>query len=212
MENYFNNINKDVLSQVIVRAVREQAAKTLRENADGCIEVLYVPLTCEADEWLGGQSVSDSDSIIMDVTEYGVTHKLMPLGTHTLEYKDECGNVGSINCFGFVHMKIAYMARKLKLHKRGRLDMIRADVKSSYNWEKNGFTLSAGAIALTLQHVNPENHYKKELLRIWIGVSGADKSRLDRAWALAGARSAIKYCRSCEEKTSKREYRFSFFK
>lgn len=186
---YFNSLSHIELVKQIVSAVQAAAAEVPKfaDSHNGCIEVLMIPLNKEVDDWLGGASICDAGGRIIEANEYGFTRKIHPQGTHTIEVTCKDGHVEPVNCFGYVHLKIAYAARKRALTAAGRAEELKKDAESGLYVEENGYSMDKGIVGLTVFIRGRD--WKESLLRIWVGVSGASEEE-DYACAMVGVQTA----------------------
>lgn len=172
MEILSNLKPKDLIDRIVYEIREEAAPISGFSSGNGCIEVLIVPLCKEADDWLGGMSDFDSAGRPTDLTEYGFTHKISENGTHTITCVGADGHSEPVNCFGYVHAKIAYAARRYKMTCSGKESELDHDADSGYYVEKNGYSMHCGVVCVT---ISLTEETEKELMRVWIGVSGADE-------------------------------------
>lgn len=185
----------------IVRAVRRQARTipAFRDSHNGCIRITIIPLTQDADTWLGGELSSfqrfDHEHMgreIMDVCEREFIFKIDPRGSHTIQYVCEDGHTEPVNCYGYSAMKTAYTSWKRKFDDavRNGLGETFSDFQfrqhTQFFTEDNGWSMHDGSVCTTVT-LGGEN-----FCRLYVCTSGA-KSSEDEECSLAGILEAQEY-------------------
>lgn len=158
--------------QVVIRDAVREKVRSITDQKDGTIRLLFRPLCEEEDEWYGGLSTFGETN---DIAEYEVSFVLMPGGSHTIVYNNDDGTYDRVNTFGYSELKIADCSFAIK-NKIGFESGLEFDDKDRI--EENGYAARQGAVC-----------YVDEKCRIYVAVSGLTQEE-DRECALAG-RQAI---------------------
>lgn len=203
--NLSDLVYQSMLLQIVV-AVRKQA-KTIpvfRDSRNGCIRITIVPLSPEADKWLGGflyhecteYDAENPDGLdVIDVGKRDFTFKIDPKGSYTVQYVCEDGHTEPVNCYGYSALKTAYASwqRKFDAEVRDKdLGETFADFQyrqhTQFFTEENGWSMEDGAVYTTVS-LNGE-----DFIRLYVCTSGA-KSSEDRECSLAGILKAQQFFR-----------------
>ncbi len=162
----------------IVGAVRREARTIplFRDSHNGCIRITIVPLTQDADIWLGG-GTSDFGEFpevnIADVCEREFVYKIDPRGSHTIQCVCEDGHTEPVNCYGYSALKTAWASWKRKMRKSSD------EPYMGYFTEDNGWSVHDGSVCTTVTLDG------KDFCRLYVCTSGA-KSSEDKQCSLAG--------------------------
>lgn len=173
----------------IVGAVRREARTipVFRNSHNGCIRITIIPLTQDADTWLGGELSSfqlfDHEHMgreIMDVCEREFIFKIDPSGSHTIQYVCEDGHTEPVNCYGYSALKTAWASWKRKMRKSS------SEPYMGYFTEDNGWSMHDGSVYTTVTLGG------EDFCRLYVCTSGA-KSSEDKQCSLAGILEAQEY-------------------
>lgn len=162
----------------IVGAVRREARTIplFRDSHNGCIRITIVPLTQDADIWLGG-GTSDFGEFpevnIADVCEREFVYKIDPRGSHTIQCVCEDGHTEPVNCYGYSALKTAWACWKRKMRKSSDEPYMGCFT------EDNGWSVHDGSVCTTVTLDG------KDFCRLYVCTSGA-KSSEDKQCSLAG--------------------------
>lgn len=167
------------LQAVIRDAVREKV-RSITDQKNGTILLLFRPLCEEEDEWYGGLSTFGDEN---DIAEYQVSFVLMPGGSHTITYNNEDGTSERVNTFGYAELKIADCSFAVK-NNIGFESGLAFDDKDRI--EENGYAARRGAVC-----------YIDEKCRIYVAVSSLTPEQ-DRECALAGRQAIIDFMEKYE--------------
>ena len=185
----------------IVGAVRRQARTipAFRDSHNGCIRITIIPLTQDADTWLGGELSSfqrfDHEHMgreIMDVCEREFIFKIDPRGSHAIQYVCEDGHTEPVNCYGYSALKTAWASWKRKLD-----DAVHRGIGETFSdfqfrqhtqffSEDNGWSMHDGSVCTTVTLDG------EDFCRLYVCTSGA-KSDEDKQCSLAGILEAQEY-------------------
>lgn len=161
--------------QIVIRDAVREKVRSITDQKDGTILLLFRPLCEEEDEWYGGLSTFGETN---DIAEYEVSYVLMPGGSHTITFNNEDGTYDRVNTFGYAELKIAdcSFAVRNKIGLESGLDFDDKD-----RIEENGYAPRQGAVC-----------YVDEKCRIYVAVSGL-KQEEDRECALAGKQAISEF-------------------
>lgn len=181
----------------IVGAVRREAQTipAFRDSHNGCIRITIVPLTQDADTWLGGGTSSFGEFPevnIADVCEREFVYKIDPRGSHTIQYVCEDGHTEPVNCYGYSALKTAWASWKRKFD-----DAVRKGLGETFSdfqfrqhtqffTEDNGWSMHDGSVCTTVTLGG------EDFCRLYVCTSGA-KSSEDKECSLAGILEAQEY-------------------
>lgn len=178
----------------IVGAVR-RAAKTIpafRDSHNGCIRITIVPLSQEADAWLGGEmsqfGLFDANNLgheVVDVCEREFVYKIDPRGSHTIQYVCDDGHTEPVNCYGYSALKTAWASWKRRFDEAVRKGL--GETFSDFQYrqhtqfftEDNGWSMHDGLVYTTVMLDG------EDFIRLYVCTSGA-KSSEDKECSLAG--------------------------
>lgn len=186
----------------IVRAVRKTARTipVFRDSHDGCVRITIVPLSQEADVWLGGGMSDFGESPEVDTADIcgqEFTYKIDPRGSYTIQYVCDDGHIEPVNCYGYSALKTGFALWKWQFERaerKGELGDTFADF--SYHQhvqfciEENGWSTQAGAVYTTITRGG------EDFACLCICTSGAESSG-DEACSLAGMLEAQKALADC---------------
>lgn len=204
--NFFVILNYQNLLWRIVGGVRRaaRAIPVFRDSHNGCIRITVVPLSREADAWLGGGTCDfgapEASADIVDICEREFVYKIDPRGSHTIQYVCDDGHTEPVNCYGYSALKIAFASWKRKFAATTRKGELLDDVLTNVHYrqetqfftEDNGWSVHEGAVYTTVM-LNGE-----DFIRLYVCVSGAKASE-DKQCALAGMLEAQEYLEKCAE-------------
>lgn len=179
----------------IVGAVRRKAQDipVFRDSHNGCIRITIVPLSRDADEWLGGGLYDDSclydyechAGAEIDCCEREFVFKIDPRGSHTIQYVCEDGHTEPVNCYGYSALKTAWASWKRKFDEAVRKGL--GETFSDFQYrqhtqffsEDNGWSMHDGSVYTTITLDG------EDFVRLYVCTSGA-KSSEDKECSLAG--------------------------
>ena len=159
--------------QVVIRDAVREKVRSITDQKNGTIRILFRPLCEEEDEWYGGLSTFGDEN---DIAEYEVSFDLMPGGRHTIVYNNDDGTSDRVNTFGQSELMIADCSLAVK-NNIGFESGLAFDDKDRI--EENGYAARQGAVC-----------YIDEKCRIYVAVSGLTPEQ-DSECAHAG-RKAIR--------------------
>lgn len=211
-----NNLRHEIMLHRIKMAARRVARgiPVFRDSHNGCIRITLVPLSLDAEKWLGGElsgngyfrqtnesSGEEELETCPDVCEREFVFKIDPRGSHTIEWKHpDDGHVELVNCYAYSALKTAWASFKMKMRSkpyREKINKLLGDGRFLKVFcEENGWSQHEGTVYTTIS-VKGE-----AFLRLYVCVSGA-KSSEDKQCALAGMLAAQEYfqhpvCREAE--------------
>ena len=181
MEKNFVSLNQ-VRYQDLILAVRDAARveadtiPTFRDKKNGCIRIVMVPLTPQADQWLGGMSTFGEDR--NDICERDFSFKIHPEGSHTAKFPCDLPGVEEpVNCYGYTALKVASASL---WRQKSKDESFMAEMRQfGFLKESNGYALCDGVYIATVK-IN-----QVDFMRMYVAVSGAT-AKEDLQPALAG--------------------------
>lgn len=171
-----------------VGAVRRKAQTIpiFRDSHNGCIRITVVPLTQDADEWLGGglsgYFLEPNGNGILEIPEREFVFKIDPRGSYTIQYVCEDGHTEPVNCYGYSALKTAWALDQHRRRKAGDS----SEPYMGYFIEENGWSTHCG-VACTTITLNGE-----DFIDLCVCTSGA-KSSEDKECSLAGILEAQRW-------------------
>lgn len=174
----------------IVGAVRRKAQDipAFRDSHNGCIRITIVPLSRDADEWLGGLNDYRNFHLsteIVDICEREFVFKIDPRGSHTIQYVCDDGHTEPVNCYGYSALKTAWASWKRRFDEAVRKGL--GETFSDFQYrqhtqfftEDNGWSMHDGSVYTTITLDG------EDFVRLYVCTSGA-KSSEDKECSLAG--------------------------
>lgn len=195
---------------MIVGAVRNQARTipAFRDSHNGCIRITIIPLSRDADEWLGG-GLDDYRGFrlsgkVLDACAREFVFKIHPKGSYTIQYVcEEDGHTEPVNCYGYSALKTAWAFWKKKfdetVRKKGTgepLSDSQFRQQTQFFTEDNGWSMHDGAVYTTV------TLDEKDFCCLYVCTSGAKASE-DKECSLAGILAAQRCFRYSCSKTVK---------
>lgn len=192
-----NNLSYQYLVWRIVGAARRTAHSipAFRDSHNGCVRITIVPLSQDADVWLGGLSdfgeLTGAD--VADICEREFVFKIDPHGSYTIQYVCEDGHTEPVNCYGYSALKTAFARWHQEFEatvRRENLGETFADFQyrqhTQFFSEDNGWSTHSGSACATLTLDG------EDFAHISICTSGADSSE-DMECSLAGMLAAQEF-------------------